>query len=345
MPGPRIRSDYDQLAQIAQSFQQQHERSMQLLQSLQQTSNLLQSGDWVGQGATAFYQEMNGQVLPTIQRLAVAFEKAQHTTQQIRQLIQQAEGDCARVLRGDGDPANTSAATNAQSATAQAQLAATPIVSGPMDTFGGEKLVRVLDFVTKWGRNASPFNIAHTYLKLNWSGIKYWNEVSKAAKAGHALLDKVDGLEKGATVLKNAVDEQYRAESQLPGYPLQSDDKVGRMTVTPEELDYVDRYYNTAAMIANDAMSARAELDKAIAGWDAAVEQANKTNDFTRKSAWEAITDLDMRFNNKGGSFRAYLVDARDRAARTEQFARMKQWHAAHILGKWTPDGYQPPTP
>ena len=71
--------------------------------------------------------------------------------------------------------------------------------------------------------------------------------------------------------------------------------------------------------------------------------QADSTRDFTRKAAWEAITYLDLRFSNEGGSFRAYLVNARDTAARTEDWARTKQYHAAHIVGKWTPEWYTPP--
>jgi hypothetical protein len=204
---------------------------------------------------------------------------------------------------------------------------------------------RVLEFVTKWGRNASPFKIASLYLRLNWKGLSYWRDVSKAAAAGRDLLSRIDGLERGARALKKATDELYSAEGQLPAYPLRSATKAGHMVVSPAELDYIERYFNTAAMIANDAMDARSELDRAISGWDGALAQANNTRDFTRKAAFEAITLLDLSFSKEGGSFRAYLVNARDRAARTESWARTKQFHAAHILGKWTPDWYTPPTP
>ena len=204
---------------------------------------------------------------------------------------------------------------------------------------------RVLDFVTKWGVNASPFKIATTYLRLNWKGISYWRDISKAAKAGQALLDRIDGLERGARALKKAVDELRIAEGKLPNYPLQTAEKAGRILVSKNELEYVERYFNTAVLIANDAMAVRSELQKAITGWDAAVEQANKTGDFTRKAAWEAITYLDLNFNNEGGSFKAYLTNARDAAARVESWARMKQYHGAHILDKWTPEWYSPPTP
>ena len=45
MPSPKVRSDYEQLAAIAQQFQQQSERSNQTLQALRQNMNTLQSGD------------------------------------------------------------------------------------------------------------------------------------------------------------------------------------------------------------------------------------------------------------------------------------------------------------
>jgi uncharacterized protein DUF4157 len=208
---------------------------------------------------------------------------------------------------------------------------------------GSTKTERVLKFVGKWGRNASPFNIAMTYVKLNWKGVSYWMDVRKSAKAGRALLKRIDGLERGARALNKATDEQYRAESKLPSSPLQTYEKAGSVIVTNEELEYVEKYYNTAAKIANDAMAASSELRKAIAGWDAVVEQANKNNDFTRASVWNAINTLNLRFNNEGGDFPTYLANARDRANAVESWARSKQYHAADILGKWTPEGYQPP--
>ena len=102
MPGPRIRSDYDQLALIAQSFQQQSDHANQTLQSLRQNMSTLQGGDWIGKGATAFYQEMDSAVIPTMQRLVAALNRASATTRQVSQLMKQAETEAAGVLRYDG---------------------------------------------------------------------------------------------------------------------------------------------------------------------------------------------------------------------------------------------------
>lgn len=210
---------------------------------------------------------------------------------------------------------------------------------------GQARAERVLGFVTTWGRNASPFSVANIFLQWHWPGITYWRYVSKAAKSGREFVKRIDGLERGARALKKATDEQASAQAKLPSYPLQSAEKAGHIIVTRAELDYVEKYFNTASLSANDASAARRELVKAISGWDAAVAQADQTRDFTRKLVSEAINYLDLRFSDEGGSFRAYLVNARDTAAEVESWARMKQYHAAHILGKGTPDGYVPPTP
>ena len=102
MTAPKVRSDYQQLKEAATRFGGQAQAAQQSLQALKGQMEVLQGGDWLGLGATAFYQEMGGQVLPAMKRLAAALESAQRTTVQISQLMQQAEEDAARVLRGEG---------------------------------------------------------------------------------------------------------------------------------------------------------------------------------------------------------------------------------------------------
>ena len=102
MAAPRIRSDHDSLAQIAQNFQRQTDNSRKTLQQLKQNMDALQAGDWIGKGATAFYQEMNSAVLPAMQRLISALELAQRTTQQISQIMQTVENETALLFREDG---------------------------------------------------------------------------------------------------------------------------------------------------------------------------------------------------------------------------------------------------
>ena len=102
MPGPKVRADYDALKNVAQGFSQQAEATAQSLNFLKSQMNALQGGDWIGQGATAFYAEMNDQVLPTIRRLHSALQSSADITQKISQAMKTAEDEAAKVLRGDG---------------------------------------------------------------------------------------------------------------------------------------------------------------------------------------------------------------------------------------------------
>jgi uncharacterized protein YukE len=74
--------------------------------------NTLQNGDWIGQGARAFFREMDSEVLPAVQRLQAALETAARTTGEINRIMQQAEEQAARLLRGDSATVGMSAAAN-----------------------------------------------------------------------------------------------------------------------------------------------------------------------------------------------------------------------------------------
>ena len=102
MPGPKVRADYDALKNVAQGFSHQADATAQSLQALKSHMDTLHGGDWIGQGATAFYAEMNDQVLPTIKRLHSALQSSADITQKISQAMKAAEDEAAKVLRGDG---------------------------------------------------------------------------------------------------------------------------------------------------------------------------------------------------------------------------------------------------
>src|SRR3972149_125014 len=65
MPAKQVRSDYDQLKGNASSFRRQEEAVKQTSQKLKAVIEQLNGGqDWVGHGATAFYQEMESEGMP-----------------------------------------------------------------------------------------------------------------------------------------------------------------------------------------------------------------------------------------------------------------------------------------
>lgn len=217
-----------------------------------------------------------------------------------------------------------------------------PLIKDLIERVSTSRTERYLAFATKWGVNAGPFNLASTYLRLNWGGLKYWNKVRKAAAKGNALLGHIDQLERSARALKGGVERIRGAWVQLPDYPLQTDRQAGRVMVSAADLQHVERYYNTAAAIANDAMHARALASRALVGWNDVLREAGSTTNFTRKSAWEAVIELELRFGGDG-SFRRYLEEVESTASRIEASSRNAQYIAADIIGKWTPEGFAPP--
>src|SRR6266849_4096068 len=100
MPAATIRANYDQLKQVASAFRKNSEECKRSLQNIRSHKDTLQGGDWVGQGATAFYREMDDSVLPTLQRLINALDTAQSSVSKISSIMQEAEDQAANVLKG-----------------------------------------------------------------------------------------------------------------------------------------------------------------------------------------------------------------------------------------------------
>ena len=97
-----IQADYEQLDQIALRFARQSEATAELGQRLAQAFQPLESGGWLGRGAEAFFKEMTGELLPALERMQAAFNQADQTTQEISQLVRQAEEEAASVFQGEG---------------------------------------------------------------------------------------------------------------------------------------------------------------------------------------------------------------------------------------------------
>jgi WXG100 family type VII secretion target len=99
MSSPRVRADYDALAKISQAFARQATETQRMIQSVQRCVGVLQGGDWIGQGAKAFYSEMERDVLPSLQRLSAALGTAERVTGQIGQTMKEAEEEAARCFQ------------------------------------------------------------------------------------------------------------------------------------------------------------------------------------------------------------------------------------------------------
>lgn len=99
MPAQRVRADYDSLAKIAQGFGRAAAANHRTVQAIRRVKGALEGGDWLGRGAKAFYQEMDQEVLPSLDRLSHTLESAQEITLKISQVMKDAEDEAASFFK------------------------------------------------------------------------------------------------------------------------------------------------------------------------------------------------------------------------------------------------------
>lgn len=105
MGADTLQADYERLEGIAARFCSQAEQVFQLGQTLRSRMGALRRGGWAGVAASTFYDEMDGEVLPALARLAQALQAAQETTLQIKRTFQQAEAEAAALFQTSGHAA------------------------------------------------------------------------------------------------------------------------------------------------------------------------------------------------------------------------------------------------
>ena len=105
--------------------------------------DVLQGGDWLGNGAKAFYSEMSQSVLPTMNRLAKALQSAAQVTRQIGGDMKTAEDAAAACFRllGSGGLAAGLAGTLA-GGLAGVGAAAGGAASAPKEARIGDQVIR-----------------------------------------------------------------------------------------------------------------------------------------------------------------------------------------------------------
>lgn len=86
-----VRASHDEMPKISKSFGNESNRVKSSIDRLNRVIQVLEGGDWVGEGATAFYNEMRSEVMPAMARLMRALEMGATVTQQIGRLIDELE--------------------------------------------------------------------------------------------------------------------------------------------------------------------------------------------------------------------------------------------------------------
>jgi len=81
------RVHYDEMSAIVKSFRTEQQEIDALLKQTKSKVESLHNNQWVGQGAEKWFSEMEGTVLPAVQRLVNALGYAADTAQKIHETI------------------------------------------------------------------------------------------------------------------------------------------------------------------------------------------------------------------------------------------------------------------
>jgi len=95
----RTELDYQQMEQIIRLFQKEEADIRKLLQGMNQRADQLSSESWSGRGSQKFHQEMEGLVLPALNRLVHALDQAGNVSRQIVQTYRQAEEEAGNSFK------------------------------------------------------------------------------------------------------------------------------------------------------------------------------------------------------------------------------------------------------
>ncbi|MCB9137909.1 MAG: WXG100 family type VII secretion target [Caldilineaceae bacterium] len=102
MTAPVIQANYEQLEQVAARFGRATETQHRLMRTVRDHADVLVRGSWEGEGVSAFARELDGEVMPAMQRLAEALREAQRVTGDVAATVRSAEEEAARLFYTQG---------------------------------------------------------------------------------------------------------------------------------------------------------------------------------------------------------------------------------------------------
>ncbi len=98
MPASIVRSDRDGLKEVEGTFNNEAQRVEQFSRDIMGKMDKLKGGDWIGEAATKFYERMEGEVIPELNRLRDAMGEAAKLTKDISQIMQDLEDRSSRIF-------------------------------------------------------------------------------------------------------------------------------------------------------------------------------------------------------------------------------------------------------
>ncbi len=93
-----ININYPDMQQVGKRFQQQQQQIANMERRLNSAVKSLHANGWVGLGSDAFFNEMEGKVLPAVKRLSEALDEACRAVSQISNTMSQAEQAAANIF-------------------------------------------------------------------------------------------------------------------------------------------------------------------------------------------------------------------------------------------------------
>jgi len=97
MPG-RIRAHYNDLQQASQAFNNEGQAINSMYNQLKGRTEDLHGRGWRGLGSDAYFKEMEGVVLPAIQRLEKALHSMADTIKKVHDIFHNSENDVNQLF-------------------------------------------------------------------------------------------------------------------------------------------------------------------------------------------------------------------------------------------------------
>ncbi len=96
----RFEANYETLHSVRHTFDYEYERLTEMRQRIVHLLDEVEANGWQGRGSEAFFDEMRNDVLPRVNRLIEALDRAGTATSRIGQTIEEAEHEAGRYLLG-----------------------------------------------------------------------------------------------------------------------------------------------------------------------------------------------------------------------------------------------------
>jgi WXG100 family type VII secretion target len=93
-----IRLDFDGIKNIQSAFRAQEDATQKTIGNLSKTIEQLRGGDWFGEGATAFFKEMDSQVIPSMKNLKKVLGEGDRVSKEIEKIQHETESNITSLF-------------------------------------------------------------------------------------------------------------------------------------------------------------------------------------------------------------------------------------------------------